>query len=235
VCSYCLGTRAFDGGWSIRSRHMHDFYAVSLNYRGRGAYDCRREVHEATPGTCNLIAPGELHTGRATCGHGWIYRNLHIEPALMVRLVHSIEWRGPSDVSFQASLVKDAVLAARLARVFASMGESGSLLEDESLLLSVVARLITDHFVHGHALGVAGREHAAVTRVKEWLDANAEQNVSIRSLAELAGLSPYAGRDAWRLCGVPCRTTTPRRFYRIFAATSRMTSNKKSTSHRRSR
>jgi hypothetical protein len=155
--------------------HMHDFYAVSLNYRGRGAFDCRREVHEATPGTCNLIAPGELHTGRATCGDGWIYRNLHIEPALMVRLLHSTEWRGPSDVSFKASLVKDTVLAARLARVFASMTESGSLLENESLLLSVVARLITDRFVHGHALGAAGREHVAVTRVKEWLDANSEQ------------------------------------------------------------
>jgi AraC-like ligand binding domain len=31
--------------------HMHEFYAVSLNYGGRGAFDCRREVHDATPGT----------------------------------------------------------------------------------------------------------------------------------------------------------------------------------------
>jgi transcriptional regulator GlxA family with amidase domain len=32
--------------------HMHDCYAVSLNDRGRGAFDCRREAHDATPGTC---------------------------------------------------------------------------------------------------------------------------------------------------------------------------------------
>ena len=184
--------------------HMHDFYAVSLNDRGRGAFDCRREVHNATPGTCNLIAPGELHTGRATCGDGWIYRNLHIETSLMGRLLHSIEWRGPKGVSFKASLVNDTVLAARLARVFASVRESGSLLENESLLLSVVARLVTDHLVDGHALRAAGREHAAVTRVKEWLDANSEQNVSIRSLAELAGLSPYyLVRAFHRHVGVP--------------------------------
>ena len=24
--------------------HMHDFYAVSLNYRGRGAFDCRHQT-----------------------------------------------------------------------------------------------------------------------------------------------------------------------------------------------
>ena len=52
--------------------HMHDFYAVSLNYGGRGAFDCRRELRDAAPGTCNLIAPGELHTGHATSRHGWI-------------------------------------------------------------------------------------------------------------------------------------------------------------------
>jgi AraC-like DNA-binding protein len=184
--------------------HMHDFYAVSLNDRGRGAFDCRREVHDAVPGTCNLIAPGELHTGRATSGAGWIYRNLYIENPLMTRLLQSMDWRGPLDVSFKSSLVRDRVLAGRLTRVFASMTESSSLLQNESLLISVVARLITDHFVRGHALGEAGREHAAVTRAKEWLDANSEQNVSIRSLANVAGLSPYyLVRAFHRQVGVP--------------------------------
>ena len=77
-------------------------------------------------------------------------------------------------------------------------------MQNESLLLSVVARLITDHFVRGHPIGDAGREHAAVTRVKEWLDANFEKHVSIRSLADLAGLSPYyLVRAFHRDVGVP--------------------------------
>jgi AraC-like DNA-binding protein len=205
-CHWLDGLEVMSARWVEHSfaPHMHDFYAVSLNYRGRGAFDCRREVHDAAPGTCNLIAPGELHTGRATCGDGWIYRNLHIEAPLMVRLLQSIEWQGPLDVSFKSPLVRDTVLGVRLARVFASMTESSSLLQNESLLLSVVARLITDHFVHGHALCAAGREHAAVTRVKEWLDANSEQNVSIRSLADRAGLSPYyLVRAFHRQVGVP--------------------------------
>jgi AraC-like DNA-binding protein len=171
--------------------HMHDFYAVSLNDRGRGAFDCRRAVHHATPGTCNLIAPGELHTGCATSERGWAYRNLHIDAALMTKLLQSVEWRGRLEVVFKRPLASDMVLEASLARVFASLTESSSLLQNESLLLAVVARLITNHFVSGHALRVAGQEPTAVTRVREWLDAHSEQNVSIRSLAGLAGLSPY--------------------------------------------
>lgn len=184
--------------------HMHDFYAVSLNDRGHGAFDCRRAVHDAAPGTCNLIAAGELHTGRATSGDGWTYRNLHIEAPLMSRLLESAEWRGSGDVSFRRPLTTDPVLAGRLARVLASVTEASSLLQNESLLLSVVARLITDHLVCGHALRDAGREHAAVTRAREWLDAHSEQNVSIRSLAHVAGLSAYyLVRAFHRQVGVP--------------------------------
>ena len=191
--------------------HMHDFYAVSLNYRGRGAFDCRHQTHDAAPGTCNLIAPGELHTGRATSGDGWTYRNLHIEAQLMARLLNSIEWQGHFDVTFKSSLVSDVVLKTRLARVFARLTESSSLLENESLLLTVLARLITDHIVDGRALRGAGREHAAITRAMEWLDANSEQNVSIHSLADVAGLSPYyLVRAFHRQVGVP-----PHRYHMI--------------------
>lgn len=51
--------------------HMHDFYIVGLNYAGLGAFGCRRELHHALPGTCNLIGRGELHMGHATSREGW--------------------------------------------------------------------------------------------------------------------------------------------------------------------
>jgi len=208
--SRCLGVDGLEvlrAVWMEHSftPHMHDFYAVSLNYGGRGAFDCRREVHDAAPGTCNLIAPGELHTGRATCADGWTYRNLHIDRPLMTRLLESIEWRGPSEVRFKSSLVRDAVLEATLAHAFASIAESGSLLQIESMLMAIVARLATtDHFERGHALRAAGREHAAVTRAKQWLDDHFEQNVSVRALAELTGLSAhYLVRAFHRQVGLP--------------------------------
>jgi AraC-like DNA-binding protein len=171
--------------------HMHDFYAVSLNYGGRGAFHCRHALRDAVPGTCNLIAPGELHTGNATSEDGWIYRNLYIERPLMATLLSDLDWPKPVEVMFKSPLVNDSVLATRLRCIFAAVNGPASLLHNDSLLLSVVARLATHHFVPGQPLCEPGRERAAVRRIREWLDAHPEQNVSVHSLAGIAGLSPY--------------------------------------------
>lgn len=171
--------------------HMHDFYAVSLNYAGRGAFHCRHALRDASPGTCNLIGPGELHTGHATSRKGWIYRNLYIDTHLMTTLVQRLNWQRPLEVRFKLPLVDDSVLAERLAFAFASLNESNSLLQNESLLLSIVARLATDHFLPRQSLPEPGREPAAVRRIREWLDAHPERNVSVRSLADIVGLSAY--------------------------------------------
>ncbi len=171
--------------------HMHDFYAVSLNDQGHGAFECRGKSHLASPGTCNLIAPGERHTGRATAPEGWAYRNLYIDTPLMVRLLEGVGQRRSMPAPFRGSLTRDAVLAARLERVFASMMSPNSRLQNEVLLLSAAARLATTHFAPAHTLVRLGREHAAVARTREWLDAHSERNVSIGSLAERVGLSPY--------------------------------------------
>jgi len=171
--------------------HMHDFYAVSLNYAGRGAFHCRHALRDSAPGTCNLIAPGELHTGHAKSQAGWTYRNLYIDPPLMARLLLGLDWQRPVEVRFKSPLVSDTVLATRLAHVFAGFCRSHSLLHTESLLLSAISRLATNHFVPCQSLREPGREPAAVSRIREWLDAHPEQNVSVHSLAGIAGLSPY--------------------------------------------
>jgi len=184
--------------------HAHDFYTVSLNYAGGGAFDCRGTLRDAMPGTCNLMAPGELHTGRATCRVGWIYRNLHIDPGLLSTLLLGVEYHGPMPVSFKAPLARDPLLADHLRQVFTCLEDGSSLLQNESLLLLVVERLVTDHIAPAHSLGEVGWEHGAVRQVRDWLDANFEKNVSIHTLAALVGLSPwYLVRVFRKHLGVP--------------------------------
>lgn len=187
------GLEVMSARWKHHSfaPHMHDFYAVSLNYAGRGAFHCRHALRDASPGTCNLIEPGELHTGHATSSAGWIYRNLYIDAHLMTTLLQSLDWHVPLEVRFRLPLVDDPVLAERLAFAFESLNEPNSLLKNESLLLSVVARLATDHFMPRQSVPEPGREPSAVRQIREWLDAHSEQNVSVRSLAGIVGLSAY--------------------------------------------
>src|SRR5688572_10483636 len=116
-CPGLEGLEAMSAKWITHSfsKHMHECYTVGLNYDGRGAFDCRGELRDAAPGTCNLIAPGELHTGRATSVRGWIYRNLYIETPLMRTLLGAVEWHGTLDPGFTTPLTRDPVLETRLA------------------------------------------------------------------------------------------------------------------------
>jgi hypothetical protein len=43
------GLEVMSARWMNRSfaPHMHDFYTVSLNYWGRGAFDCRSELRDS--------------------------------------------------------------------------------------------------------------------------------------------------------------------------------------------
>lgn len=104
----------------------------------------------------------------------------------MRTLLQGLDYIGPVHFSFRAPVTQDKVLAERLARVFSSLEASSSLLENESLLLAVVARLITDHVAPSHTLRDPGWEHAAIRRAQEWLDAHCEENVSVSTLANLA-------------------------------------------------
>src|SRR6266581_7887775 len=59
-------------------KHFHDCYTIGINDHGAGNFQCRREKHNALPGTLNLIEPGETHTGQASADCCWTYRDFYI-------------------------------------------------------------------------------------------------------------------------------------------------------------
>jgi AraC-like DNA-binding protein len=200
------GLEVMRAGWVKQSFpvHAHDFYNIALNYRGGGAFDCRGAQRDALPGTCNLMAPGELHTGRVTSEDGWDYRSLHISAQLFGSLLQAVDYRGSRPESFKNPLSGDAVLAKRLARTFESFEHEGSLLGQEALLFSVVERLLSNHVELAPASPDVGWEPLAIRQVREWLDEHPAENVSSRMLANLVGLSPwYLVRAFKRHQGVP--------------------------------
>src|SRR5262249_50720769 len=66
------GLEVLTARWLERSfaPHMHDFYAVSLNYGGRGAFDCRNKSRDAVPGSCNLTDDGANQSSAKTAEIG---------------------------------------------------------------------------------------------------------------------------------------------------------------------
>src|SRR6187401_754622 len=66
-------------------KHGHDCFTIGINVAGGGVFDCRRDQRWARPGTLNLIAPEEIHTGRASTATGWTYVDFYVAPGQIDR------------------------------------------------------------------------------------------------------------------------------------------------------
>jgi AraC-like DNA-binding protein len=90
---------------------------------------------------------------------------------------------------FPDPVLTDPVLTRLLHALHASHAAPSSRLEQESLLQSAVGRLVLCHGPrHSHAYAP---EPARVRRVRQYLEAHFADNISLDTLARVAGLSPY--------------------------------------------
>lgn len=200
------GIEAMRATWvtHVFSRHAHAAYTVGVNDAGRGMFDCRGEPHLTTRDTLNLINPGDIHTGRAVCAAGWTYRNLYLDTDRMRWLLEQFGGGRPILPHFASPLVKDQDTARSLRRLILAFEQSTSPLEIDSCLLVTVDQLLARHATNPPAVPAVGREPQAVERAKRYLEAHAADDVSIATLAQEVGASPFHLIRAFhRAAGLP--------------------------------
>lgn len=186
------------------AKHFHDCYTLGINHSGCGVFDCGGSKHQANPGTLNLIAPGETHTGRAAQSHGWLYRDFYVDRECMIDLVHQAGGRGAPE--FPSAVIEDPELARRFRFAFDLLaGSASNRLEQEYHLLLAVRRLIERHTTFSPHIEPERTAHRSkINAIREYLDAHYEQNVSANDLAKLAGWSCYyLIRTFHRETGIP--------------------------------
>jgi AraC-like DNA-binding protein len=173
------------------SKHFHDCYTLGFNEGGCGTFDCRGTKNRAAPGTLNLIAPGETHTGQAAAADGWLYRDLYIDSDCMAELVGYVGFEGVPE--FHSAVVKDGELAGLFRVAFDLMVRlPPNRLEQEYHLLFAIRRLCVRHTTPRlrSEQDLAG-DRSKISRIREYLHAHYEQTISTNDLARLVGWSCY--------------------------------------------
>jgi AraC-like DNA-binding protein len=186
------------------AKHFHDAYTVGINDQGWGTFDCRGKRHQAVPGTVNLIAPGETHTGRAAAADGWLYRDFYIDPECMTGFARQVGING--DLEFKSAAVEDTDLARSFRRAFELIVSGpSSLLEQEYHLLFAIRQLCDRHTslrppIEPASAGKSGK----ITKLRDYLHAHFDKSVSTDDLGALVGWSGYhLIRDFHRQTGLP--------------------------------
>jgi AraC-like DNA-binding protein len=173
------------------AKHMHEEYTIGLNDHGQGRFLYRGETHRAYSGSFSLINPGEIHTGQAESVAGWAFRNIYISVPQVEQLLAQLEWQGRGLPHFSAPVVWDQALRSCFDAFFQTLTQPASELERQSCSLALFSQLFGRHAESFQVWRSPKPETKAISLIREYLKAHYTENISIETLARLAGLSSY--------------------------------------------
>ncbi|WP_165864581.1 helix-turn-helix transcriptional regulator [Capsulimonas corticalis] len=173
-------------------RHVHEEYQIIFGHQGAGKYDYRGARHITPPGSLIIIHPGEAHSA---CGleartRTSTYQSIYVQPEYMQEMAVEAGCSGTGLPFFTETVTLDESLIRRFSHLCRALQQSGACLEKASLLCSTIQYLITRQGEIQPAPRKAYRAQASVDRVREYLNANACENVTLADLAGIADLSP---------------------------------------------
>ena len=171
--------------------HTHEGFAIGVVESGAEAFDYRGAYHTAPAGHIVVINPGEPHTGHAATRAGWVYRMLYPDASLLQQAASQMVGRPQHIPFFAQPVIRDDELARSLLSLHAVLEESPSALERESRFLRTFAQLIARHADARPALNPLPRDRHNITMARDYFEAHYAEDVSLGTLAQLTGLSPF--------------------------------------------
>ncbi|MFV3370338.1 AraC family transcriptional regulator [Pseudomonas sp. NY15435] len=182
-------------------RHSHDAFAIGAILHGAGGYQCRGAHHVLPAGTLSLMNPEEPHTGNAE-SERLVYRMLYIEESRLLPLLG----RKQLPRGFQALNPNDDGQVAEALRRVTTEFERNDALALESELLALLELVFVRHGgMRPNAC--ASRDGSVPARLRDYLEANYREAVSLEELAALLQRHPRHLIEAFRNAyGVPPHT-----------------------------
>jgi AraC-like DNA-binding protein len=185
------------------SPHFHDTFAIGVITRGSCAMACRGETYLLREGHLLLIAPGEVHTGQQVGEDGWSYCMIYPAAETVVAATRRAGRALGADnrLVFRSPVVSDPQLAAAAhamyETIFEDPGDAGvSCAERQEkvtfdFLALVMASQIENTDRHWLTRPHSPRPHPAMRAVRDYLHAHSADPVTLRALADVAGLSSF--------------------------------------------
>lgn len=172
------------------SRHVHDYFVLGIIERGLQTFDYRRAKHRTAPGGIIILNPDEAHTGEPASPSGFAYKALYPSASLLQQITADITEMPNALPFFTQPVIYDRKAAHQLLRLHQLL-LSGESLAGESAFLDVFATLISRYADVRYSAIPIREERSAVQRVRDYIEAHYDQNLSLSELARLVSFSPY--------------------------------------------
>lgn len=173
------------------SKHVHESYTIGLIQHGAQKFYRSGGEHIAPQNSIILVNADDVHNGQSATEGGWKYRAMY--PTLeQFEMVTQDLYEGKRQAPyFNFAVVEDERLAQQLKILFEQIDANSSKLLIETLLYSILMSMTLNHSRNHSLPNELSGNKANLILVKEYLDAYPEQDVPLKRLAEIAGLSQY--------------------------------------------
>ncbi|MEP6619064.1 MAG: AraC family transcriptional regulator [bacterium] len=166
--------------------HMHETYAIGVIERGAAKCRYRGEDVIHREGDVVTIEPDEVHTGEAADEFGWSYRMMYLPRELMARY-GTLDGSQPH---FARSGYTDPELAKDVARLHDFLETESDVLRQASMMTAVL-HTVCERYAQRPLPADTRVPSAALSQVRDYLEAHFAQSVSLAELATLARVSPF--------------------------------------------
>ena len=174
------------------ARHTHEGAAIGVIEDGVESFYCRGATHVAPKGHVVFFNPGDAHTGEAADHTGWRFRMFYLDSALLTKAAESMSGDKKGDVPFfKSPALFDPHTASMLRRLHQSLEVDGNALGRESQFLWTFAKIAERHSDDPSTEVPLGDERSVVRTVRDYLESNYQQNVTLAEIRDVAGLSAY--------------------------------------------
>ncbi|MBD1871379.1 helix-turn-helix transcriptional regulator [Leptolyngbya sp. FACHB-671] len=173
--------------------HCHDEYQFCLSLDCPGEYYYRGTHYWVPTNSLSVIHPGEMHTGRDIEDRqtAATFRMLYISSNAATSIASDVAEKEINTPFFAEPIILNVELAQHYLEFHKATQGLTSRLEQDSLLQSLIAQLVVNHTNAAVELRPTGSERKATQRVREYLQNQYGENVTLNRLAEIAGLSSY--------------------------------------------
>jgi len=179
--------------------HFHEGVTIAVVDRGAATFTSGRERYLAGADSLFVIPAFQVHTGEAASAGGYAYRVLYVDLGTLAEALREVgSGDRPVSAGPAAAVIRSGTPAVTaLAAVHAALDDAATDLERGSALLRGLVSL--ERELGGvPLLRRVPREPQSVRLVREYLDVHATEEVSLRALAEVSGLSMYRLVHAFR-------------------------------------
>ena len=170
-------------------RHWHEEYQFCFIQAGGGELFYRGSHHDTPQTSLFVVHPGEVHANHTATGCS--FRSIYVAPELIRAAAFGLDERAQALPFFPDPMIFDAEVTAAYLALHHALASPAATLERESLMMELLTMLVARHAQVGPRPVRGGREHGAVSRVREYIVEHHARNVTLGELAQVANLSPF--------------------------------------------